>query len=244
MVFMTTALATGCKHNPQHMPSDFVILSEYDPTLIIDARYHGPNNFLGRPVNGYDSPHLVMTKKAAAALKKAHDAVKAQGYRMVIYDSYRPQRAVNDFKAWSEDLSDQITKDLYYPTLEKDQIISSGYIATKSAHSRGSTVDLTLIKATETYGIKGIETKTLTTGETISFLNDGTIDMGGSLDQFHDISHHNTTLATPKQLENREILRQAMLQAGFDDYRKEWWHYSYLDDPYPDTYFDFVVPKL
>ncbi len=237
----TFALSSCVKNKP--IPEGFVYLHDVDPTLSFDVRYQGHENFLGRPVEGYTSQNLVMTEAAALALKKAHDIVKKLGYRFVIYDTYRPQRAVDDFKKWMQDTQDIRNQDRYYPYLSKDKIIESGYISTRSGHSRGSTVDLTLIHNDREHGVQNYEERDLSNGERIIYVNDGTVDMGGSFDIFHEISHHDSPLATPEQLKNRDILRKAMVKAGFEDYSKEWWHYSLKDEPYPNIYFDFVVPN-
>jgi D-alanyl-D-alanine dipeptidase len=222
-------------------PADFVCLTQIDPSLQVSVRYATTDNFLGRPARGYQAPLIFLTHTAAQALKKAHDIVKAQGYSFVVYDGYRPQQAVNDFYVWHLDLADQTAKALYYPTLDKQYVFEKGFIAKRSGHSRGSTVDLTLIPLGHALQRIQVRHKTLATGETIPFLDDGTLDMGGSFDLFHDLSHHDSPLATCQELAHRQILRDAMHQAGFQEYSKEWWHYTLRGEPYPETYFDFEV---
>jgi D-alanyl-D-alanine dipeptidase len=170
-------------------------------------------------VDGYEAPKAVLTEEAAQALKKAADTLYEQGFYIKIFDAYRPQSAVNHFIRWAKDLDDIKMKEEYYPDLDKSVLFELGYIAEKSGHSRGSTVDLTLVE--------------ISTGKEL--------DMGSGFDFFGEISNHGTDLITEEQEKNRNILRDAMVDAGFEVYPEEWWHYKLMDEPYPDTYFDFPV---
>jgi len=225
----------------QQLPDNFVFLSTADSTIIESPRYCGADNFLGRKVPGYETPKIICTKEAAMALKKAHEELKALGYRLVVYDGYRPQRSVKAFMLWSKDLSDQGGKKLYYPTVDKGDVFKLGYVAEKSGHSRGSTFDLTIIPMDQDLKEITIAKRQLKNGEEIPFLDDGTTDMGSSFDLFHEVSHHDTPLITEEQTQKRELLRKIMKKNGFKDYQEEWWHYTLENEPYPDTYFDFVI---
>ena len=206
----------GCNSD---VPEGFVYLTDEIKTAELEMRYYSDNNFLGRRVEGHEAPKAILTVEAAQALKEASKILEEQGYHIKIFDAYRPQRAVNDFIKWAEDISDIKMKEQYYPNIDKTRLFELGYIASKSGHTRGSVVDLTIVD-TET----GNE-----------------IDMGSGFDFFGEISHHGTGLITKQQEANRNILRDAMVAAGFEAYVKEWWHYSLSNEPYPDTYFDFPV---
>ncbi|MGI6427276.1 MAG: M15 family metallopeptidase [Natronincolaceae bacterium] len=206
----------GCSSN---VPEGFVYLTDEIRTAELEMRYYGDNNFLGRRVDGYEAPKAILTKEAAQALKKASETLEKQGYHIKIFDAYRPQRAVDDFVRWAKDINDTKMKQQYYPHVDKANLFELGYIAEKSGHTRGSVVDLTIVD--------------IETGEEV--------DMGSGFDFFGEISHHGTTLITKQQEINRNILRDAMVSAGFEIYIKEWWHYKLSNEPYPDIYFDFPV---
>jgi D-alanyl-D-alanine dipeptidase len=231
----------GASSSSKSLPSEFVYLSDVDSTIMVNARYFGSNNFLGRRVSGYVSPHLVCTKAAGKALHLASSIVAKMGYQLVVYDAYRPQRAVNEFIAWSNDASDDIAKPFYYPNINKKDLFDLHYIAAKSGHTRGSTFDLTLIKMGQSVCTIRVGQRTLKSGETIPFLDDGTLDMGSSFDLFHTVSHDGSPLIRSHEQANRLILRNAMTQAGFTISPQEWWHFTLQKEPFPDTYFDFVV---
>lgn len=200
------------------LPRDFCYVTEYVPDALLDIRYAGENNFVGAPIDGYCAAQAILTRPAAQALASAAEAFRAQGLRLLIYDAYRPQRAVDHFVRWAQDPADDRMKAAFYPALDKTELFPRGYIAARSGHSRGSTVDLTLVHA------------------------DGTpLDMGGTFDFFGPVSAHGASGVTPAQLQNRKLLRRVMLAHGFADYSEEWWHYRLADEPYPDTYFDFPI---
>ena len=199
--------------------ADFVVVSQVIPDAILEIRYHSTFNFVGDRIDGYDEPCALLTREAALALKAASDDLMAQGYRIKIYDAYRPQDAVNHFVRWAKDLKDTRMKEYFYPEVDKSQLFSSGYIAKRSGHSRGSTVDITLFD--------------LSTGKDA--------DMGGTFDYFGDASHYEYKKLTPEQKNNRLILRKAMTAHGFKPISTEWWHFTLVDEPYPDTYFNFPV---
>ena len=199
--------------------SDFVLLSEAVPDAILEIRYYSTYNFVGDRIDGYEEPVAILTEEAAAALKEASDDLISQGYRLKIYDAYRPQMAVDNFMAWALDEEDVRMKQYFYPELDKDVLFPQGYIAEHSGHSRGSTVDLTLFD---------METEK-------------EVDMGGTFDYFGELSHPDYTDITEEQYENRMILREAMMKHGFKPLEEEWWHFTLVDEPYPDTYFTFPV---
>lgn len=236
---------TGCSnHQMKHEPTNFVFLTDIDPTIIEHSRYFTSENFLGRPVIGYNGPRISCTREAALALKSAQAEFLKDGYRLVVYDGYRPQRAVNEFVKWSLDKNDQVAKHLYYPTINKAHAFKLGYIAKKSGHSRGSTFDLTLIPIGQKLQDIKVTSRELLNGEVIPFLDDNTVDMGSSFDLFHQVSNHDSLLVTPKQHEMRNFLRSVMKKHGFKEYKGEWWHYTLEHEPYPNTYFDYVIEQV
>lgn len=211
--FMMPALADKISTDK----SDFAEISTVIEDAAFDIRYYSSNNFTGNKIEGYKAPRAYMTKKALAALKIAADDLRKQGYRLLIWDSYRPQKAVDNFVKWINDPNDPGDKS-FYPKLEKSDLIAGVYIMPKSGHTRGSTVDLTIIRK-----------------------NGGFVDMGGTFDLFSEVSHPDYKKLTKKQKKNRKILRDAMVKAGFNPLDSEWWHFTLKDEPYPDTYFNFDV---
>ncbi|MBQ3645270.1 MAG: M15 family metallopeptidase [Synergistaceae bacterium] len=201
--------------------SGFVILSEAVPDVILEIRYYSTYNFVGARIDGYEEPCAMLTKEAAEALKKVSDELITKGYRLKIFDAYRPQRAVTHFANWAKDVDDTKMKQYFYPDLDKSVLFDQGYIDYKSGHSRGSTVDLTLF-----------DMKT-----------EKEVDMGGTFDFFGKRSHPDYKKITKKQYNNRMILRNAMLKHGFKPLSTEWWHFTLKDEPYPDTYFNFTVKQ-
>ncbi len=197
--------------------SGFAEISSVIDDAAYDIRYYSSNNFTGNRINGYKAPRAYMTKEALAALAKAAEDLRQQGYRLLIWDAYRPQKAVDNFVAWINDPSNPGDK-TFYPTLEKSNLLAGNYIAAKSGHTRGSTVDLTIIKKDGSF-----------------------VDMGGTFDLFSEISHQLYNKITPEQKKNRKILRDAMHKAGFKGISSEWWHFTLKNEPYKDTYFNFDV---
>ena len=220
--------------------SDFVVITEVVPDVLLEIRYHSTYNFIGSRVDGYLEPTALLTRQAADSLRAVSDELKEQGYRLKIYDAYRPQMAVDHFVRWGADLADTLMKTYFYPDLIKDVLFDRGYIARRSSHSRGSTVDLTLFDMN----------------------TEKEADMGGTFDWFGPESHPDFggnpetgqytgkcnspqgRTITPEQFENRMILRRAMMRHGFKPYDEEWWHFTLKNEPYPDTYFTFPVQHL
>ena len=192
------------------------------PNIKTELRYFTGDNFIGRPVDGYLKPRCILTKEAAAALKKAQEELNTFGLGVKIYDAYRPQQAVDHFVRWAKDFRDMKMKDSYYPNVEKRNLFHDGYIAKKSSHSRGSTVDLTIISVQES------EANT-------------DIDMGTTFDFFDTKSWPNDLSISASQRAHRLLLRMIMKKHGFESYPKEWWHFTLKNEPYPDTYFDFPI---
>ena len=199
--------------------SDFVLLSEAVPDAILEIRYYSTYNFVGDRIDGYEEPLAFLTKEAASSLKEVSDELVSKGYRLKIYDAYRPQKAVTNFMNWALDTEDTRMKEYFYPELDKDVLFPQGYIAEHSGHSRGSTVDLTLF-----------DMKT-----------EKEVDMGGTFDYFGELSHPDYQDITEEQYANRMLLRDAMTGHGFKPLPEEWWHFTLEDEPYPDTYFTFPV---
>ena len=199
--------------------SGFVILAEQIPHIIQEIRYHSTFNFVGERINGYEEPIALLTKEAARALDMACREFMVQGYRLKIYDAYRPVGAVKHFVLWGIEDEDIRMKPYFYPELEKQELFSKGYIAKQSSHSRGSTVDLTLLD--------------MKSGKEV--------DMGGSFDYFGELSHPDYRGITDEQYENRMMLQSVMVRNGFEPFDCEWWHFTLKDEPYPDTYFEFPI---
>ena len=217
-------LAAGCAwpadtQGADILPDGFVYAADAVPDVILEIRYYSTYNFVGARVDDYLVPVAILSEPAAEALKQVNADLRARGYAIKIFDAYRPQGAVNHFMRWAADESDVSTKAYFYPDIDKSRIIPDGYIMERSGHSRGSTVDLTLVDR-----LTGKE-----------------IDMGSPFDFFGLASHHGTDLITEEQTNNRLILKNAMEAAGFALYDEEWWHYTLSDEPYPDTYFSFPV---
>ena len=198
----------------------FVVLSEAVPDVILEIRYYSTYNFVGERISGYNEPVALLTKEAASALKAASGELMEKGYQLKIYDAYRPQSAVDHFKTWALDPEDTRMQAFFYPELDKPALFARGYIASRSGHSRGSTVDVTLVDRA----------------------SGKDVDMGSPFDYFGEISHPGYTVGlTGEQVKNRNLLRAVMLAHGFKGIGTEWWHFTLEDEPYLDTYFDFPV---
>ena len=199
----------------------FIDIKEYIPSIIIDLKYSSDDNFTGRVVKGYESPKCLLTFEAARSLKIIQTILNNSGYSLKIYDAYRPQRSVNHFINWSKNQSDTLKKSYFYPNILKSNLFDLGYIATNSSHSRGSTVDITLVE--------------ISSGKEI--------DMGSAYDFFGLESSHDYENISITQKNNRKLLFDVMTKNGFSSYPKEWWHYTLIDEPFPTTYFDFIINK-
>ena len=237
---LAMAILSSCVTTTDAVPKGFVRLAEAVPDVILEIRYYSTYNFVGDRIDGYEKPTALLTVEAANALKAVSDDVMKQGYRLKIFDAYRPQRAVTHFMNWAKDIKDTRMKRYFYPNLDKSVLFPQGYIAEKSGHSRGSTVDLTLFDMN----------------------TEKEVDMGGTFDWFGRESHPDWCgdpetgkytggfpgNATPSggkinevQFKNRMILRKAMMRHGFKPIAEEWWHFTLVNEPYPDTYFTHPV---
>ncbi len=201
------------------MEKGFVFLDEAVQGIRWDAKYATWDNFTGRPVNGYEANRIVGTFELANALLKAREQAAGLGYGLLLWDAYRPQRAVDCFLRWSVQPEDGLTKEKHYPNIAREEMISMGYVASQSSHSRGSAVDLTLYQ--------------LDTGDMVT--------MGSNFDFMDERSHHTSKAVTDTESKHRRLLRSIMEQSGFEAYENEWWHYLLKDEPYPDCYFDFPI---
>lgn len=225
------------------MPKDFVYLADIDPTIQQDMRYAGANNFIGEVVPGYAAPECVLVQPAAEALKRVQNAVRAKGFTLKVYDCYRPARAVAAFVHWAKEPDDPKAKIIYYPNLPKSALFPD-YIATRSGHSRGATLDLTLVPLdtaeANAVGANGTEPKPCTAPQ-VKRAPDGSIAMGTSFDCFDVKANTAASGLTEEERADRAILVEAMQAQSFKNYPKEWWHYTLEGEPYPDTIFDFPI---
>lgn len=225
--------------NPTDDTSQFVMLTDAVPDAILEIRYFGTYNFVGQRIDGYIEPIALLTRQAADSLRAVSDDVKQQGYRLKIYDAYRPQSSVDHFVRWSKSIPDTLMKQYFFPDLDKSVLFEQEYIMEKSGHTRGSTLDLTLF----------------------DMATEKELDMGGTFDWFGPESHPDfcgnpdtgeysvdksstRRPITAEQFANRMILRRAMLRHGFKPIDSEWWHFTLKNEPFPDTYFNFPVNKL
>ncbi len=231
-----------CNVSPED-PSGFVVLTDVVPDAILEPRYFSTYNFVGDRIAGYEEPCMLITREAAEALRAVSDDVKRLGYRLKIYDAYRPQMAVDHFVAWAERLDDIRMKAYFYPKESKDVLFDKGYIASESSHSRGSTLDLTLFDMAAgkeldmggTFDYFGMESHPDWGGDPETMEYTGTYMETG-------LKHQN--MITEEQFRNRMILRSAMMRHGFEPLEVEWWHFTLGNEPYPDTYFTFSVRRL
>ena len=207
------------RNDPTMDPSGFVLLADYAPHVVQEIRYYSTYNFIGERIDGYEEPCALLTIEAARALKAVSSELIVQGYRLKVFDAYRPACAVKHFILWGIEDQDIRMKPYFYPELEKQELFARGYIARQSSHSRGSAVDLTLLD--------------MKTGREL--------DMGSPYDLFSEVSHPDYRGITEEQYANRMILRRVMLRNGFRPIDCEWWHFSLENEPYPDTYFSFPV---
>jgi D-alanyl-D-alanine dipeptidase len=221
-------------------PRTFVALDHVDATILHDIRYRTRNNFVGRPIRGYRRPLCILTRPAARALKRAQAALRPQGYSLKVYDCYRPQRAVDHFVRWARNPRDRKMKRELYPHVPKSRLFADGYIAERSGHSRGSTVDLTLVKLPAREQVRWRPGR-YGACYTRRRYPDNSVPMGTSFDCFDTRSHTLDRRIRGRARRNRLLLKRTLEEAGFENYANEWWHYSLRGEPYPDRYFDFPV---
>ncbi|MEU3253933.1 M15 family metallopeptidase [Streptomyces sp. NPDC006997] len=237
-----TSAPAQAKTEPK-APDDFVALRAVDRTIIEEMRYFTPHNFVGERVDGYQQSLCILTRPAAQALHQAQKQLLRQGYALKVYDCYRPQRAVDHFVRWAEDLDDQAMKDEFYPDVDKTRLFADGYIAEKSGHSRGSTVDLTLVR------LPARPTRPYVPGEPLvpcyapqsERFPDNSVDMGTGYDCFDTRSHTLDPRIQGQQRAHRLLLKTTLEDLGFVNLAEEWWHFTYRPESYPAIYFDFPV---
>lgn len=228
------------------LPKDFVFLRDIDPTIIQDLRYKTDHNFIGRPIIGYSNKtECVLTRPAATALHQVQLQLQKQHFSLMVYDCYRPQRAVDDFIAWSKVVNEQQMKAEFYPRVEKEKFFALGYVAAKSGHTRGSTADLTIVPIPLPKIATYYPNKTLVAcfAPYKKRFFDGGIDMGTGFDCMDETAHPDNKTVSKTAYKHRMLLRDIMLQHGFASYAEEWWHFTLKNEPYPDTYFNFLAQR-
>ncbi|MGW3497306.1 M15 family metallopeptidase [Streptomyces sp. NPDC001020] len=245
LLSVAPASATAHAAMAPKAPADFVALRSVDRTILEEIRYFTPHNFVGERIDGYRQPLCILTRPAAEALHKAQVKLLSQGYSLKVYDCYRPQRAVDHFVRWAKDLDDQKMKAEFYPQVDKTRLFADGYIAEKSGHSRGSTMDLTIVRLparpTRPY-VPGQPLVPCYTSRDQRF-PDNSIDMGTGFDCFDTLAHTDDPRITGERRANRQLLKSTLEGLGFVNLAEEWWHFTYKPEPYPNTYFDFPVSR-
>ncbi len=216
---MTTVTSFATAGTAAALPKGFVDVADVVPGLVADLRYATANNFVGKKIDGYIAPRCILSRQAAEALAAVQRDLAEKGLGLKVFDCYRPTRAVAHFMRWARDLSDTATKATHYPAIDKRELFKEGYIASRSGHSRGSTVDLTLVRTA----------------------NNVELDMGTPFDFFSPKSWPGDTTVGHDAQFNRRMLFEAMNRRGFRDYDKEWWHFTLVNEPFPNRYFDFPV---
>jgi D-alanyl-D-alanine dipeptidase len=213
--------ATSSKTISTELPRGFVYLTDFLPDIQLDLRYTGTNNFIGRRIDGYVEPRAILTRQATEAVSQVLSVLRERGLGLKVFDTYRPQRAVDQFVRWTSDTDDKATKVQYYPDVDKGLLIESGYIAAQSSHSRGSTLDLTIVSMNSDVPVE--------------------LDMGTPFDYFGPESWPESDAVTAVQRTHRMLLKGLMGDHGFKPLKEEWWHFTLGDEPFPDTYFDFPI---
>ncbi len=225
------------------VPTGFVYLHDVDPTILQDIRYHTYHNFVGRPISGYEVAQCILTKQAAVALAHVQDELRKSNLSLKVFDCYRPQMAVDDFIAWSKQADQQQAKAEFYPRVNKADFFRLGYVAAKSGHTRGSTVDLTIVP------IPTMQSAVYQRGQKLvscyapylqRFFDSG-IDMGTGFDCMDPLSHSDNTQVGLVPYQNRLLLHNIMVKYGFMPLAEEWWHFTLRDEPYKNTYFNFPI---
>lgn len=220
LILVMSLILSSCSglFGSKDLPKGFVYLADVSADIKQDIKYYSKENFVGKRIEGYKEPVAITTSETAKALQAVQKELAEKKLTLIIYDAYRPQKAVNQIMAWAKDLSDTLNKDTYYPNVKKSDLIKLNYIMEKSAHSRGSSVDVSIVDE-----------------------NGKELDMGTPFDYFGSRSWPSSRLVTPKQKENRMMLQFVMVKNGFTPYKEEWWHFTLQNEPFPDTYFDFDV---
>ena len=225
------------------LPNGFTYLSEHDNTILQDIRYAYDHNFIGKPLDGYEAEKCVVSEKMVGPLLNAQKDAKSHGYTLKVYEGYRPLRAAANIIFWAKDKADQVMKEEFYKHINKADVFELGYVAVRSAHSRGAAVDLTLVKDPAPNDNRWDKSQPIIDG--IKPVNerfaDNSIDMGTSFDCFHEYSHTHNPNISAEAKKNRDLLCDIMHKNGFKNYSKEWWHFNLIDEPFPELYFDFPI---
>lgn len=242
-ILLLATAAISSNYDTEKKPDTFVDITEVIPDVVLEIRYYGEHNFLGTRVDGYLAPKCILTRAAAQALAGVQNDLRPFSLSLKIYDCFRPQRAVDHFVRWAKDVDDTKTKQEFYPAVDKRNLFRDGFIASRSGHSRGSTVDLTIVPVPvppQPVFVLGqpLVACTLPVGKRFP---DNSIDMGTGFDCFDELSHPANPKMGLRQRLNRLLLRTLMEKHGFRPYDKEWWHFTLANEPYPDTYFNFPV---
>lgn len=240
LLALALAGTAGAAEEPFELPDGFVYLSEAAPRVRQSIRYLGVDNFLGRPVRGYEVAECILSEPAAKALALVAADLASEGLGLKVFDCYRPQRAVDDFVEWGHDLADQKTKPVFYARVDKARLFELGYIASRSGHSRGSTVDLTTVRLDVPLSQRRPPTEACYESSAASRPPDE-LDFGTPWDCFDELSHTEHPAIGGEAAANRARFVAAMKRRGFSNYSREWWHYTLEDEPFPETYFDFPI---
>lgn len=222
-------------------PASFVDINTLDPSIVVEARYFTSYNFIGRPIRGYKANKCFLTRAAAKSLLEVQKDLKTKGLGLKIYDCYRPQKAVDHFVRWAQNLNDLKMKTAFYPHVAKSELFKKGYIAEKSGHSRGSTLDLTILPYPPSNQLSFPSSNNLQSCLTTQRFSDNSVNMGAGYDCFDPVSHTDHKNISRQAKRNRKLLKKLMTRHGFINYDKEWWHYTLKNEPYPKTYFNFDV---
>jgi zinc D-Ala-D-Ala dipeptidase len=239
-VIAAALLALALAPGPAEQPKGFVALADVDPTIRHDMRYATRHNFVGRRIDGYRDPVCILTRPAARALARAQSRLRPRGYTLKVYDCYRPQRAVDHFVRWARNPSERMKRE-FYPRVDKGRLFADGYIAERSGHSRGSTVDLTLVRLPPKDQPRW--DGTLVPCFRKDRFRDNSVDMGTGYDCFDTLAHTRDPRIKGRARSNRRLLVRTLDRAGFDNYANEWWHFTLRDEPFPERYFDFPVER-
>ena len=240
LIFSCLCLFTPCRAG---VPKGFVDVKDIVPSIVLDIRYYSSHNFVGTPIEGYSAPRCLLTRNAALSLKRVQRELSGYSFSLKLYDCYRPKRSVDHFVRWAKDATNTKMKKEFYPTVRKSDLFRKGYIAKKSAHSRGGTVDLTIVPIPLPPQEAYTEAQELCECHLPAKkrFRDNSIDMGTGFDCFHPLSWTESNSIGPKQRQNRLMLKSVMEKYGFRNYRKEWWHYTLRNEPFPNTYFNFII---
>jgi D-alanyl-D-alanine dipeptidase len=243
IILLSHSIFSWAGPSKSNLPEGFVDIQDVIPSIVLDIRYYTSHNFVGERIDGYFAPRCILTKEAAVALKKVQNELSNFSLSLKVYDCYRPQRAVNHFVRWARNLSDIKMKKEFYPTIDKKVLFTDVYVAEKSSHSRGSTIDVTIVP------IPVPKQEHYMTGQDLcecylpaeKRFKDNSIDMGTGFDCFNELSHTANNHIKPQQRANRLLLKAIMEKYGFVNYEKEWWHFMLKNEPFSNTYFDFVL---